>query len=97
MGNLKEKQGNAYDSEGNPNRDYGGNSMKCPFCHEEMEFGYVQSSNKIMWGKDKKSALFLPDEEKNEFYISKGILAGSFANAEYCSRCGKIIISLEKE
>ncbi|MFQ9892339.1 MAG: PF20097 family protein [Emergencia sp.] len=71
--------------------------MKCPFCQEEMESGYVQSSHQIMWGKDKNDTFFMPDKNKDEFYISKGIWKGSFTKAEYCNKCKRIIISLEKE
>ena len=30
----------------------GGRIMKCPYCNEEMENGYLKSNHTIRWGKD---------------------------------------------
>ena len=31
--------------------------MQCPFCHAEMESGYLQSARMIIWSPEKKSIL----------------------------------------
>lgn len=70
----------------NENGDY---NMKCPFCHEEMKPGYVQSTRQIMWEKI-KDMIFMPDDKKDEFYISEGVWSGFFAEVEYCNKCKTI-------
>ena len=69
--------------------------MKCPFCNEEMEKGYIKSSHLIHWGKDRKLGFFPNDDLKLVKRGRMGFVRGHFAEAHYCGSCRKIIVELE--
>lgn len=69
--------------------------MRCPYCNEEMENGYIKSSHLMYWGKEKELGFILEDIKLVKNFW-KGILKGNFVNASHCSRCNKIIISLDE-
>ena len=68
--------------------------MKCPYCNEEMERGYLKSSQRIHWGKEKALG-FLPDDIKLTKDFWKGFFEGFYVEAYHCRHCGKIVISPE--
>ena len=70
--------------------------MRCPYCREEMEKGYIKSSQYIHWGKERKLG-FIPDDLKLIKRNWMGFFEGHFAEAHYCSRCKKIIMDVEQE
>lgn len=61
--------------------------MKCPFCDNEMENGYIQSARDIFWGRKKHKLFFMNDE----ISIASG-WNGSTKEAYACKVCQKIII-----
>lgn len=67
--------------------------MKCPYCNEEMEKGYIQSARPIFWGEEKHKISFQPNRDK-EFTISKGFLTGCTVESYYCINCKKLITEL---
>lgn len=66
--------------------------MKCPYCNQEMENGFVQSARDIFWGEKKHKLFFTPNEK--EVKLAIGGLNGCIINAYYCRDCKKIIIDL---
>ena len=69
--------------------------MICPYCHREMETGYMKSSHFIHWGKD-KSLGFIPDDiklTKGQFF--QAFFEGYFVKSYHCSTCNQIIIALD--
>lgn len=73
-------------------------AMKCPYCNEEMESGYIKSSHFIHWGKEKELGLLLDDIKLSPNGLKEGIKSffeGHFVEAYRCSGCNKIIIELE--
>ena len=74
--------------------------MKCPYCNEEMEKGYIKSSHSIIWGKDESwgfdaGDLRLSDKSVKEF--AKGFFKGFFVESYRCGKCNKIIVSLDEK
>ncbi|WP_317856258.1 PF20097 family protein [Chakrabartyella piscis] len=67
--------------------------MKCPYCNQEMEKGYVQSSHGVFWSKKKHKAMFQPNTGKDEFFIAHPTMCGAYKEADYCPNCEKIILS----
>lgn len=68
--------------------------MQCPFCGEEMERGYLKSSQRIHWGKEQKLG-FIPDDIHLTKNFWQGFFEGNFVEAYYCKQCKKMIISCE--
>ena len=68
--------------------------MKCPYCKEEMELGYIKSSQRMHWGKEQTLG-FLPNDIKLTKGFWEGFFHGYFVDAHHCRHCGKIVISLE--
>ena len=69
--------------------------MICPYCHREMEIGYMKSSRFIHWGKE-KSLGFIPDDiklTKGQFF--QAFFEGYFVKSYHCSTCNQIIIALD--
>ncbi len=69
--------------------------MKCPYCHEEMELGYIKSSRLIQWGTDKELG-YVGNDLNLVKQTWKGMFNGHFVESYRCSKCNKIIISLEE-
>lgn len=68
--------------------------MNCPYCNEEMEHGYIKSSQCMHWGKEKALGYF-PKDMKLTKNFWKGFFEGNFVEAYHCRHCEKIVISLE--
>lgn len=68
--------------------------MRCPYCSNEMEEGYIPS--------DRYSLKWVSSDEKSKsgFFSKKiklhSILEDMSVDAFYCNSCKKIIIDLEK-
>ena len=68
--------------------------MNCPYCNTLMQDGYIKSSHRMRWGKEKSlvasdTDMILSNSPWKEFFIGT-----SFA-ASYCPVCKKIILSVE--
>ena len=67
--------------------------MKCLYCGNEMEKGFIKSSHQIFWGKD--NGFWPCDDIKLAKVNFDTFVKGNFIESYYCSNCQKIIISLE--
>ena len=68
--------------------------MKCPYCNEEMENGYLKSNHTIRWGKDIEMGLITDDIRVNKFNWRE-IFGGCVVDTYYCKDCKKMIVPLE--
>ena len=71
--------------------------MKCPYCQNEMQEGFLRTSGLRMpyWqneGADGKAAGVLTDNSSLPFYDEVG---GVKIKAAYCGQCHKIIIDTD--
>lgn len=71
--------------------------MKCPFCGNEMQSGYLQSGRPFVWSEGKKVGPVIR-KTGPDVVVSEGFWVGCHARSEYCPDCKKIITSVpEKE
>lgn len=69
--------------------------MKCPYCDQEMEAGYIVSDARsaIAWRKDKYESAVVKDKEgiqlARQYFFRSALSVG---NAFCCKKCNKIII-----
>ena len=52
--------------------------MECPICKKEMEVGFLESNNTIIWSVARHIGFVLPDKEAGEFNVTKGVLVVAF-------------------
>lgn len=74
--------------------------MKCPYCNEEMEKGYIRSSHYMFWGKEKELGLDVNDirlSHRSVKEFAKGFFKGFFVESYHCGKCNKIIVSLDEK
>ena len=69
--------------------------MKCPYCGCEMEQGYIKSNQVLFWGKDKELG-FVSGNVRLSKNLLRGFFCGHFMPAQHCSKCRKIIVSLDE-
>lgn len=69
--------------------------MKCPYCDGEMEQGYINSSQRMFWGKEKELG-FVYGNIKLSKNPMRGFFCGHYVPSWYCDKCRKIIVSLDK-
>lgn len=67
--------------------------MKCPYCNEEMQLGYIQCRDGVSWTPKKQLVPSLSFLGKNSFSLENGAADNSTAVYAYrCKACKKIII-----
>lgn len=64
--------------------------MKCPYCGEEMEQGFLQGRNRIAWVKKKHLISTLPKE--GEVLLENNTFKDFTLTAFICKSCKKIIV-----
>ena len=69
--------------------------MKCPYCGDELEQGYIKSSQVLFWGKDKELGFVLGNVRLSKNPL-RGFFCGHFVPSGYCDKCRKIIVSLDE-
>ncbi len=70
--------------------------MKCPYCGDEMESGFIKSGRSIYWGKEQVvDPLFYPDDIKVNKFSLGALFGGNYVEAYHCSSCKKIVVSYE--
>ncbi|MEA5085575.1 MAG: PF20097 family protein [Lachnospiraceae bacterium] len=69
--------------------------MKCPYCNEEMELGYLQSSHSMFWGAEKHKHMFRPSAKKGELAMAIN-LWGCYVETYLCKKCNVMISPLNK-
>lgn len=73
--------------------------MKCPYCNEEMESGYIQCRDGIYWSDKKRMVAPLPPMRGSSIDL-RTICDGSYksyATAYNCPKCKKIIIDYSEK
>ena len=69
--------------------------MRCPFCGDPMEKGFIQSGNLMVWVKKKHRISLLPRE--GEVILDRNYWSGSTIPAHICKHCKKVIAEYEEE
>lgn len=69
--------------------------MKCPYCNEEMEMGYISSRDLLCWTKKKPILSALSCLQKNAMPLS--LSSSSHIVAYNCMKCKKIIIDYTED
>ena len=67
--------------------------MKCPYCDEAMELGYIQCRDGGFWSKKKRAIAALPSLQRETILLAEGggPFSGASAAAFRCGRC-KIVM-----
>lgn len=68
--------------------------MKCPYCNEEMEKGFIQCRDGVTWTPKKQWIAALSSLGAGAIKIGKdsGLSTNSVAEAYHCEQCKKVII-----
>lgn len=64
--------------------------MNCPFCGKEMERGFLQTGNKIIWAKKQHSVSLVAKE--GEVALGNAIFGGIALDAFICKDCKKVVV-----
>lgn len=65
--------------------------MKCPYCQNEMENGFIQSGRNILW-TEKKHIISTNPKNENDFIIASNPLGGATIKGFCCRKCRKLVI-----
>lgn len=68
--------------------------MKCPYCGEEMELGYIQCRDGVTWDTKKRMVAVLPSFRSHSIVLGSGggPFSGASVSAYNCEKCKKIVI-----
>ena len=69
--------------------------IKCPYCNEEMEPGYIQCRDSIFWNTKKRLIAALPPIGGTSINLASeesGVFSGFATRAYNCTKCKKIIV-----
>ena len=71
--------------------------MNCSCCSEEMEWGYIQCRDGVVWDSKKSMVAALPSIRENAIVLGSGggPFSGAAVPAYHCKRCKKIVIEYE--
>ena len=72
--------------------------MKCPYCQKEMELGYIQCRDGVIWTSKKVFAAALSSLGKDSLSLGNG--AGrnnTVVYAHKCADCKKVIIEYTRD
>lgn len=70
--------------------------MKCPYCKQPMQQGYLQSGQGFIWSPEKKEDIFIASKE-TDINFRESIWKGCYAESWYCADCKKLITEVEPE
>lgn len=72
--------------------------MKCPYCGEETQEGYLQCSYALMWSPDILSSFILPRGE-HDFAVTdrKRLFHPHAVPTSFCPTCRVLISHLPKQ
>ena len=71
--------------------------MKCPYCGNEMQSGYLQSSRPLVWGPSVLEDSILPETENGGFYVTKGLFKHNCVTSYFCAECGLLLTPLKNQ
>lgn len=63
--------------------------MRCPYCNEEMEQGYLQTMQRIAWTKKIHKISLLPKD--GEVLLENNTFKGANFQAYICKQCKKVL------
>ena len=69
-------------------------AMTCPWCGQEMELGYLFSTDSIRWVDRKPMAVFGALAAGRELYVSNEGVVTEYKSCWYCSSCGRLVVEL---
>lgn len=70
--------------------------MKCPYCQNEMEQGYIQNRDGVAWTKKEHFVMALAPYAGDSLQIGSR-RDGKSAEAFLCKNCKKILIDIPEE
>lgn len=73
--------------------------MKCPYCNEEMNLGYIQCRDGVYWSEKKRLVAAMPPVADGSVDL-RAIEDGQYKYytvAYNCPECKKILIDYSKE
>ena len=68
--------------------------MRCPYCDQEMELGYLQSARPILWDKEVLEIIIAPKNNRG-FYVTKKNFEPNHFEAYYCCDCNLLVSQLK--
>ena len=67
--------------------------MKCPYCSEEMELGYIQCRDGVTWTPKKQLVAALSSLGRGSVSLTNGAASNSQTVYAYkCGKCKKVMI-----
>lgn len=69
--------------------------MKCPYCGDEMQAGYLQSSRPLVWDPSVLGDVVAPETGNGGFYVTKGLFKRNCVKTAYCAHCELLITPLK--
>ncbi len=63
--------------------------MRCPYCNEEMQQGYLQTGQRIAWTKKIHKISLLPKD--GEVLFANNTIRGTSFQAYICKGCKKVL------
>ncbi len=68
--------------------------MNCPYCNTEMELGYIQCRDGVIWDRQKRTVAALPSFRNSAIVLGSGngLFSGASVTAYNCKKCKKIVI-----
>lgn len=63
--------------------------MKCPYCKEKMEAGYLQTGTRIAWTKAIHKLSLNP--RRGEVMLENNMFKGADFQAYICKQCKKVL------
>ena len=68
--------------------------MVCPYCGQEMELGYIQCRDSVIWSTKKRAIAALPPLRSSYIVLGSGggPFSGASVRAYHCDKCKKIEI-----
>lgn len=67
--------------------------MNCPYCNNEMEKGYIQSSKEVYYTTKPTKFALLASAKIEDINLTKGIFAPVTIESFNCPVCKKILIN----
>ncbi|MDR1536946.1 MAG: PF20097 family protein [Clostridiales bacterium] len=68
--------------------------MKCPKCGAEMESGWIQGGQRIIWTPEKHILSLIPRSDGRDIEWKRSYFAIPSAEAHCCRGCGFILMPM---
>ena len=64
--------------------------MNCPFCKQDMEYGFVQVGSRAVWVRKKHLVSLLP--KKGEVELCRNLMGYAAVPAHICKACKQVLM-----